>query len=149
VNPPDLRVLAELIALHVGVPANEAKRLRECPEHSLSLVIIRVVMKELKRRSLLTDAEEDSMLAKARPAVVPITTMMPVEQEAKTGATVTVEQVIRGIDVALVSSDTRFKFSNWFVCDFWPGVMQRMAAGAPMSEREQSIARRVLAEVTT
>lgn len=148
-TPPDLRILSSLVALRIGVPPAEAKRLRECPEHSLSLVILRVAMGELKRRSLLTPKEEDSMLAEATPRLDPVTTMVPVEQNTKLGATVTVEQVVRGIDAALSSPATRVRFGTWFIRDFWPGVMQRMAAGNPMTEREQSIARRILAEVST
>lgn len=146
---PDMRILASLVALKLGVPTEEAKRLRDCPEHSLSLVIMRVALKEMKRRGVLTSAEEDSMLAQATPRVDPVAAMVPVEQTAKLGATVTVVEIIHGIDIALSTPATRVKFEPWFVCDFWPGVMQRMAAGSPMSEREQSIARRVLAEVTT
>lgn len=148
-NPPDLRILAGLIALHIGVPADEAKRLRECPEHSLSLMILRVAMKELKRRNLLTAQGEDSMLALATPVPNPVAAMTPVDQDAKLGTVVTVEQVIRGIDVALAAPATRVRFPGWFISDLWPGVMQRMAAGNPMSEREQAIVRRVLAEVST
>lgn len=145
----DMRILASLVALKLGVPVDEAKRLRECPEHSLSLLIMRVAMKEMKRRGVLTGQEEDSMLAQATPKMDPVAAMVPIEQTAKLGATITVEQVIRGIDTALSSPATRVKFAPWFTRDFWPGVMQRMAAGSPMTEREQSIARRVLAEVTT
>lgn len=148
-NAPDMRILASLVALKLGVPAEEAKRLRDCPEHSLSLVIMRVTMKEMKRRGVLTGQEEDSMLAQAMPRVDPVAAMVPVEQTAKLGATVTVSEIVRGIDAALAMPATRVKFEPWFVREFWPGVMQRMAAGSPMSEREQSIARRVLAEVTT
>jgi hypothetical protein len=144
-----MRVLASLVAMRLGVPSEEAKRLRECPEHSLSLVIMRVALKEMKRRNLLTSAEEDSMLAQATPRMDPVTAMVPVEQTAKLGATVTVSEIIHGIDVALSSPATRVRFEPWFTRDFWPGVMQRMAAGAAMTEREQSIARRALAEVTT
>ncbi len=149
-NAPDLRKLAGGLARALGLSDAEVQRLETCPEHSLAVVMLRVAMGAALKRGLLKPGDDDRLIQRATPAVDPLTIMDSVQQtETKKMTTVTVEQVVRGIDAALASPATRGRFPAWFINDFWPGVLRRMASGTAMSEREQAIARSQLAEVSS
>ena len=147
VQPPDLRLLAYLLARHFKVPEEQCLRLKTCPEHSLALVILRVVVSESKRLGLLTQQTETAILRAATPVFDPVAAMStPVDPASTT--MVSLDSVVRSIDSALSSPTTRVRFPRWFVDDFWPGLLASIASGESMTEREQMIIRRILDEVT-
>lgn len=55
--------------------------------------------------------------------------------------------LVAEIDVALCNPALVTKFPRWFVDQLWPGVLSRLALGERMSNREEMIARRIIAEV--
>ena len=146
-NPPDLRLMSAELVKKLGFPESEVARLRGCPGTSLSLVMLRVIIAEMKRRGLLTHSEEDHIINLSRPPLDPMAIMVPVQDAKNSTNTPTVDEIIRGVDALLSAPATRTKIPGWFVNDFWPAALRHLANGGRLTERDQAIAINLLAEV--
>ena len=65
--------------------------------------------------------------------------IIPAETGKVTGR-VTSWDVIDGVDKALHDPAIRSKMRAWFINEWWPAVLQRVASGAGITDRELSIA---------
>lgn len=148
-NPPDLKLLAAGIATHLGVPREDVDKLRACSDSGLALMILRVVMRRAKATGAMTPQDEDKIIEAARPKFDPMVAMManPIPAAVTVTQVTTARDVIMTVDRLLVTPATRSKIPRWFVIDFWPSVMHRMAAGGAITEREVAIARNMIADI--
>jgi hypothetical protein len=54
------------------------------------------------------------------------------------------DQLLAEIDAAMLSPAERSRFSPWFIGQFWPGLLRRIARGERGTSRDQSILLREL-----
>lgn len=148
-NPPDLKLLAAGIAQHLGVPREDVDKLRSCNDAGLALMILRVIMRRAKATGAITSADEDRIIDAARPRFDPVTAMMasPVPTQSNVTQVTTARDVVMTVDRLLVAPATRTKIPRWFITDFWPAIMRRVASGGVITEREVAIARNVIADI--
>lgn len=54
------------------------------------------------------------------------------------------DELLAEIDAATLSPAERARFPGWFIDDYWPGLLRRLAQGERGTSRDQSILVRVL-----
>lgn len=153
-KPPDLKRLAVTVVRlvaprsHGALTLDDARRIECVADSALSLVLMRVAIGALVKAGLMTDKEYDDAVDASRPTMVPSGTAVDaMTPRPVVTSVVTVVDVMHRIDELLTSPAKRIQFPDWFINDFWPGLLRRMANGQGANEREQALLRSILADV--
>lgn len=144
-DAPDLRKMLVLLGNHLCskypdyVKQDDVKRVDEA--NNILLVLIRVIMAVLKRADVITSDEVKKIAHEAKyvPDPKDMFDSKPLNDGVVTGK-VTSWDAIDAVDKALHDPEARGKMPQWFVVDFWPGVLRRVAQGGGLTAREKEIA---------
>lgn len=143
-NAPDLRKLLVGLgtSIHESHPhllsMKDVKRIQEA--NNVLLVLTRILI-GMAKRSTLSDEEVHQIVEQARyvPESTDLFESKPLDDGVITGRR-TMWDAINMMDGAMHDPKSRSQIPDWFLNDFWPGVLRRIAIGEGMTDREREIA---------
>lgn len=149
----NLRLLAVGLAGAIPqVQPSEVDEIRSCPDQAMMLLVLRIITRVLVRTKVLSSVSVDKIIASATESLL----TNPLSVMSSVGSSPTIRRVgeydpyelIRQIDALLASPSRRIGVPTWFMDDFWPGCLRRLASGEKLSERDAGIARLVLTDAS-